>query len=183
MKPWQLVAFGLVLGLLAAAIILLVILRPIGQPIAILPAPTLSPIMVDVSGEVLNPGVYTLQPDSRVMEAVAAAGGLLDGADVSRVNLAGRVQDGDKVWIPAKGAAAGETTQLPSRSSNIAINLNTATAQELETLPGIGEVKASQIVAYREEHGLFMNLDDLLNVPGIGPELLEKIRPEITLSN
>ncbi len=183
MKPWQLVAFGLMLGLLAAAIILLVILRPTGQPIAILPAPTPSPLVVDVSGEVMNPGVYVLQPDSRVMEAVEAAGGLLDGADASRVNLAARIQDGDKVWIPAKGAAESDTSQLSSRSSNIAINLNTATAQELETLPGIGEVKAGQIVAYREEHGLFMNLDDLLNVPGIGPELLEKIRPEITLSD
>ncbi len=183
MKPWQLVAFGLMLGLLSAALILLVILRPTGQPIEILPAPTPLPLVVDVSGEVLTPGVYTLPQESRVADAVSAAGGLLENADTSMINLAARMKDGDKVWIPSKGAAASSPLEYPSRSSSVAINLNTATAQELETLPGIGEVKANQIVAYREEHGFFLNIEDLLNVPGIGPELLEKIRSEITLSD
>lgn len=183
MKPWQWMALGLMLGLLSAAAILLVVTRPSGQPITILPAPTPAPIRVDVSGKVVNPGVYTLPPDSRVVEAIEAAGGLLDTADISMINLAARVEDGDKVWVPETGALEGDLPQIPARSSSVAININSATASELETLPGIGEVKANQIVAYREEHGMFLNIEDLLNVPGIGPELLEKIRSEITLSD
>lgn len=183
MKSWQLVTFGIMVGLLSAAVILLVVSRPTGQPVEILPAPTPSPLVVHVSGEVRNPGVYILPQDSRVAGAVEAAGGLLKNADLSRINLAARVKDGDKIWIPAAGDETGGLSQSPVQASGTVININTASARELETLPGIGEVKAGQIVAYREEHGLFMSLEDLLNIPGIGPELLEKIRPGITLSD
>lgn len=183
MKSWQLVALGLMLGLLSAALILLVISRQDGQPIEILPAPTPSPLVVHVSGEVQNPGLYTLSAKARVAEAVEAAGGLLESADTSDINLAARVSDGDKVWIPAVGSQTEGAQTLPARSGSVAINVNTASARELETLPGIGEVKAAQIVTYRDEHGLFLSLDDLLNVPGIGPELLDKIRSYLTLSD
>ncbi len=183
MKSWQLVAFGLMLGLLSAALILLVVTRPSGDAIAILPAPTPSPLIIHVTGEVKTPGLYSLPADSRVADAIEAAGGLLDRADASRINLAGWLKDGDKVWVPAIGEDTQALEELPSRSSSVALNINTATAGELETLPGIGEVKAAEIVAYREEHGLFLSLDDLLNVPGIGLELLEKMRPGITLSD
>lgn len=184
MKSWQLLAFGILLGLLFAAVILLVIRQPSGQPIEILPAPLPLPLVVDVSGQVLSPGVYSLPPGARVSEAIAAAGGLLDDADPSMINLAARVKDGDKVWIPAEGSLSSIPLPESSRNSSVTtINLNTASAQDLETLPGIGEVKANEIVAYREEHGLYLSIDDLLNVPGIGPELLEKIRPSITLSD
>lgn len=183
MKSWQLVAFGLMLGLLSAALILLVITHQDGEPIAILPAPTPSPLVVHISGEVQNPGLYTLPAKARVAEAVEAAGGLLESADTSAINLAARVSDGDKVWIPAVGSQTTDIQTLPARSAGVALNINTASARELETLPGIGEVKAEQIVAYRSEHGLFLSLDDLLNVPGIGTELLEQIRSYITLSD
>lgn len=183
MKSWQLVAFGLMLGLLSAAVILLVITRQDGQAIEILPAPTPSPLVVHVSGEVQNPGLYTLPAKSRVAEAVEAAGGLLQSADTAAINLAAWLNDGDKVWIPALSEEAGTDQSLPSRSVGVALNINTASARELETLPGIGEVKAAQIVAYRDEHGLFLSFEDLLNVPGIGPELLEEIRSYITLSD
>lgn len=184
MKSWQLLAFGILLGLLSAAVILLVIRQPSGRPIEILPAPSPMPLVVDVSGQVLSPGVYSLPPGARVSEAIAAAGGLLDDADPSMINLAARVKDGDKVWIPAEGSLSSIPLPESSRSSSVTtINLNTASAKELETLPGIGEVKANEIVAYREEHGLYLSIDDLLNVPGIGPELLEKIRPSISLSD
>ncbi len=183
MKSWQLVAFGLMLGLLSAALILLVIMRPGGDAIEILPPPTPSPLIVDVSGGVNTPGLYTLPADARVADAIEAAGGLIANADTSRINLAAWLKDGDKVWVPMMGEEPNTMEELPSRSSSVALNINTATASELETLPGIGEVKAAEIVAYREEHGLFLSLDDLLKVPGIGPELLEKMRPGITLSD
>jgi competence protein ComEA len=183
MKSWQLVAFGVFLGLLTGAVILLIVMKPTGQPIEIIPAPSPSPLMVDISGEVMNPGLYTLPPNSRVAAVVEAAGGFTENADKASINLAAMLEDGDKVWVPAPGSTRSETLQIPSRTSNLLININTATAKELETLPGIGEVKANQIVAYRTQNGLFLSFDDLLNIPGIGPELLEKIRPNITLSN
>lgn len=182
MKPWQLVAFGIMLGLFSSAAILLVIMQPSGQPVKILPAPTPEPILVDVSGEVSVPGIFTLPKNSRVADAIDIAGGLSPNADTSRINLAARIKDGDKVWVPAIGDASSADLDIPSRSNGVLININTASAKEIEALPGIGEVKAAQIVAYREEHGLFTNFEDLLSIPGIGPELLEKIRPSITLS-
>jgi competence protein ComEA len=183
MKSWQLVAFGLMLGLLMTAVIVLIITRQAGQPIEILPAPTPSPLVVHVSGEVQTPGLYTLPAKSRVADAVEAAGGLLASADTAAINLAAWVNDGDKVWIPAVGDDKNGTQQSSAQNGTVIININKASARELETLPGIGEVKAEQIVAYRDEHGLYLNLDELLNVPGIGPELLEKIRSYITLSD
>ena len=183
MKSWQLVAFGIVLGLLSSALILLVISRPVGEPIQILPAPTPKPIMVDVAGEVLNPGIYTLPANARVADGIAAAGGLLESANTDQINLAAHLADGDKVWVPAVGQTVVNIPDGSVRSSGFLININAASANEIETLPGIGEVKASQIVAYRNEHGLFMSVEDLLKVPGIGSELLETIRPLITLSD
>ncbi|TLN07959.1 hypothetical protein FDZ74_12430 [bacterium] len=182
MKPWQLVAFGIMVGLLSSAAILLVIMQPTGQPVEILPAPTPEPIIVDVSGEVFVPGIYTLPQNSRVADAIDIAGGLLANADTSRINLAARIKDGDKVWVPAVGEASTAELDIPTRSNGVLININTASAKEIEALPGIGEVKAAQIISYRDQHGLFTNIEDLLNIPGIGPELLEKIRPSITLS-
>jgi competence protein ComEA len=85
--------------------------------------------------------------------------------------------------VPADGQTVVNIPDGSVRSSGFLININAASASEIETLPGIGEVKASQIVTYRDEHGLFMSVEDLLNVPGIGSELLETIRPLITLSN
>lgn len=182
MKNWQLIAFGIVLGLLSSALIILVISRPTGDPIKILPAPSPMPLIVDVSGEVMNPGVYTLPPNARVVEAITAAGGLLKSANTAQLNLAARISDGDKIWVPALSQASENPTSAV-RGSSFLININTASAKEIESLPGIGEVKANQIVTYRNEHGLFMSIEDLLNVPGIGSELLDTIRPLITLSD
>lgn len=182
MKPWQLVALGIVLGLLASAAILLVVTQPTGHPIEILPAPTPAPIVVDVSGEVNAPGIYPLPQNARVADAIEAAGGLRSESDTSRINLAARVKDGDKVWVPKIGDSPVVSLDSSTRSTGILININTASAKEIEALPGIGEVKAGQIVSYRDEHGLFTNIEDIMNIPGIGPELFEKIRFLITLS-
>ncbi len=149
---------------------------------------------VQVSGAVMSPGVYAMNDGDRVMDAIAAAGGVDPGADLSRINLALRVQDEAHYHVPFVGetpppspAGASSTSPVVGRpeSSSIAnslIDLNTATAQELESLPGIGPITAGKIVAHREVSGPFAAVDDVQDVPGIGPKTLESIRSLVTVS-
>ena len=130
------------------------------------PAPT---IAVEVTGHVHRPGVYHLPPGSRVEEALAAAGGLTPEADTSGVNMAAPLSDGATVHIYARGEA-------PQR-----VNINTAEAWLLEALPGIGEVLAGRIVAYRAEHGPFQRPEDLKRVPGISDAVYSKVKDKITV--
>ncbi len=140
------------------------------------PAPTATqlPILVYVTGAV-NQGetTYTLPYGSRVSDALAAAGGLTEHADRSLVNLAGRLRDGDHVHVPALGELGGD---LPTPSGGQIIFINSATQEELESLPGIGAVTARRIIEYRELAGEFRNLNDLDNVAGIGEAMLEKLK-------
>lgn len=143
-------------------------------------------IKVQVSGEVMLPGVYTMSPGDRMIDAISAAGGASSKADLSGLNLSKRVQDEARYHIPA----IGESTPAPSMAAEASaaaeggglIDLNTAQARELETLPGIGPSLASAIVAYREDNGPFAAVDDVDNVPGIGPKTLNAIRQLITVS-
>jgi competence protein ComEA len=163
-----------------------VVARP--PPLAIdLPTPTPLPaqIVVHVAGEVANPGVYTLSPDTRLHEAIQAAGGPTEDANLDAVNLAARVSDGLRYYIPRRGQTGGvPAAPSPPGGATIAtpINVNTATVAELDTIPGIGPVTAGAIVAYRQEHGPFQSLEDLLEVPDIGPATLERLRPYLTVS-
>ncbi len=190
MKPWQHILLGALLALLSAAGIYLIALPPKGEPVQLLPPPTPAPILVDVSGAVQQPGVYLLPPDSRVQNAIAAAGGMTEEVDLSRLNQAKLLRDGDKLVVPIQGqtAPASESSSplIPDDALNPAaeagpINLNTATQQELETLPGIGPSRALDILTYRESKGSFQTVDDLINVPGIGEVTLERLRPLITV--
>ncbi len=129
-------------------------------------------ITVHVSGWVLHPGLVTVDGDSRVAEIVAAAGGALPGAKLDTVNLAQVLRDGDQLVIPgphddALGVGGEEGGPL---------RLNSASAQQFEGLPGVGPVLAERIVTYRETHGPFGAVEDLLDVPGIGERKLESIR-------
>lgn len=143
-------------------------------------------VVVHVAGAVSSPGVYTLPADSRVDDAVRAAGATAD-ADLSQLNLAQKLADGQKITVPA----AGETPAPADNADNIApsdssqsgalININTATLEELETLPSIGEVRAQAIIAYREEHGGFRTTDELMEVSGIGEKIFADIAPHITV--
>lgn len=145
-------------------------------------------IMVYVSGAVLEPGMYELAPNSRALDAVAAAGGLTETADRERVNLARRLKDGNQVNVPSvKQTAARTATQAKAKegaSANSAakgkaavrVKLNTATAAELEALPGVGPALAQRIAAYRQGRR-FSSVDDLLKVKGIGKAKLERLRP------
>ncbi|MBE7043635.1 MAG: ComEA family DNA-binding protein [Ruminococcaceae bacterium] len=120
-------------------------------------------IMVDIKGDVVNPGVYTLPDGSRMKDAVEAAGGFLNEQEPS-VNLAQKVQDGEMIVI-------GQNK----------VNLNTAEIQELKSLFGIGDVLAKRIVDYREENGGFYSIEEIMLIPGIGNGLFEKIKDLITV--
>lgn len=134
-------------------------------------------ITVHVSGEVVAPGLVQLPDTARVADAVAAAGGSTRAADLSSVNLASPVRDGDQVVIPgANDAASGGGEDGDGR-----IRINQATAAELEQLPGVGPVLAERIAAYREEHGPFGAVEDLLDVPGIGEGKLATLRDSVVL--
>lgn len=139
------------------------------------PTHTPEPILVYVTGEVNNPETtITLAYGSRVSDAIEAAGGLTENADIERVNLAGIARDGDQIHVPAIGDDEVEVA-LPTPSGGEVVYLNSATLEELETLPGIGATTGQAILDYREENGAFANLEDLDNVPGIGPSTLENI--------
>jgi competence protein ComEA len=146
--------------------------------------PTLTPPRVDVSGCVVSPGVYELAPHAIVKDAMQAAGGPTDQADLDRINLAREVQHQEKIIIPCKSTPPPVVTEdpvpaAPTVATCEGINLNAATQAELETLPGIGPAKAHAIIAYREEHGPFQSVEELTNVPGIGQATLETLRPLI----
>lgn len=140
-------------------------------------------VVVHVAGAVSSPGVYTLPADSRVDDAVRAAGATAD-ADLSQLNLAQKLADGQKITVPVAGAtpADGSSAATTADSDNGGlININTATQEELESLPSIGEVRAQAIIAYREEHGGFRTTDELMEVSGIGEKIFADISPHITV--
>ncbi len=149
----------------------------------------LTSIIVHISGAVVQPGVYELPADARTADAVQAAGGLLATADQTRVNLAARLEDAQQIIIPVQsspvlaapldGAAPAETDPLAPPPAPTLININTASVAELTSLPGIGETLATRIISYRQQHGDFQHPDELESVAGIGPNLLEQIRPFI----
>ena len=161
------------------------------EPVSIIappPAPAgkpLSDIRVQVSGEVMVPGVYAMNSGDRVIDAIAAAGGTAPDADLSSINLSRRVQDEAHYHVPAIGEATPAVPVAPGRAAGEGdgpIDLNTAPAHELETLPGIGRSLAGAIVAYREDNGPFSSIADVDNVPGIGPKTLDAIRQLVTVT-
>jgi competence protein ComEA len=148
------------------------------------PAPhvTVSPggrsSVVHVAGAVRHPGVYTLRPGARVQDAVRRAGGVRRGANTDAVNLAARVADGQQIVVPSRAAAAAAPPGDPAAPA-APVSLGSATLEQLETLDGVGPATAQKIVAYRTEHGGFRAVDDLANVPGIGPKKLAALRPHV----
>jgi competence protein ComEA len=161
------VGFGVVLGLLGAGILLLVSSPPRGKPIQLLPPPSPAPLAVYVAGAVVQPGVYSLPRGSRAQDALLAAGGFSPDANQNAVNLAAPVADGERLYVPVRSATGA--VELTASSQGRLVNLNTASADELEALPGIGPALAARIIAYREENGPFPVIDDLIKVAGIGP--------------
>lgn len=139
------------------------------------------PVVVDVVGAVRRPGVYRLAQGDRVQDAVRRAGGLTRRADPSATNLAAPLADGEQVVVAARGspgagaAAAGAAGAPGSPTPSAPISLSTATAEQLDTLPGVGPVTAQKIVEYRQQHGPFTSVDELDAIPGIGPSRLHDL--------
>lgn len=133
-------------------------------------------IRVQVSGEVLEPGIYDLPNNSRVEEAVNAAGGFTENADVEKVNLVRKLRDGMQVKVPALKAGKTGAKQQAVGS----VRINSASAEELQALPGVGPALAQRIISERNR-GRFMSADDLVRVPGIGKAKLEKMRSYVVI--
>jgi competence protein ComEA len=130
-------------------------------------------LVVDVAGAVRHPGLYRLEQGTRIADAVAIAGGPTARADIELVNLAAPLADGEQVVVPTRGAAAASGgTASPSAP----LDLNTASLEQLDTLPGIGPSTAQKILDYRQEHGAFHSLADLDAVSGIGPSRLAQLK-------
>lgn len=188
--------YGILIGLLAAGGILLISNRDHGVPVTLSPSPTQTKtslpkatntaqlIQTQIGGEILIPGIYELPANSRLINLIELASGLTAQADHDRVNQAALLKDGDYLYIPAVGEEIPETAnnapQNLSENSELEfdypLDLNTANQAALESLPGIGPTKASDILAYREKSGRFYSIEELLNIPGIGQVTLENIR-------
>jgi competence protein ComEA len=178
MKTWQSIFIGIILGLLSSSVILLIAAQPKGVPLELKPPPTPIPIIIQVSGEVIAPGVYALPTASRVLAAIEIAGGFTPEANIELVNLAKPLEDGEKIWVPAM--VSRDEAIPPARTNNLQpkdgisfspdypLNINSASLLDLESLPGIGPTKAQWIIDYRLQNGPFQAIEDILNVEGIG---------------
>ena len=147
---------------------------------------------VDIKGEVLRPGVYEFSCESRIQEVIKKAGGFTEEADETKINLAQKISDQMQIIVPnlhskqEGGVTEGNSEKgnssntTPSNSKQGAVNINTATLEELQTIKGIGKKKAEAILQYRKEHGAFRTKEDLLQVKGIGKKALEAIESQVT---
>jgi competence protein ComEA len=138
-------------------------------------------VVVDVVGAVRRPGLYRLEQGSRIADAVARAGGATHKADVAMINLAAPLADGEQVVVPKRGSVGASASAAAGGGSAPGVpagpvHLNTATLEQLDSLPGIGPVTAQKILDYRQEHGAFGSVDELDAVPGIGPARMDTLR-------
>lgn len=140
-------------------------------------------IVVDVEGKVRHPGLRTLPNGSRVADALAAAGGLLPGVPSGALNLAARLSDGQLLFVgtPPNSSFAGSTDSAGASAATNQISLNSAGQSDLESLPGVGPVLAKRILDWRTSHGAFGSLEELQNVPGIGPKVFANLATYLTL--
>ena len=161
------------------------------------PEPTEMPtkIFVDVCGAVVNPGVYEMEGDSRIFQAIEAAGGFLPEAATRLVNQAQPVSDGQQIYVPTQEEAEAGDYPMPEGSSSTVrssggsmdegvsdtVNINTADAAALKTLTGIGDAKAQAILSYREEHGAFSTVEEIMQVPGIKESTFSAIKDKIAV--
>ncbi len=208
MKNVLYILMGVMAGFVLAGALVFISRRPAGEAIVLQPAPTKAPIAVHVIGAVPRPGLYEFAEGARVQDAIDAAGGLLAQASVEALNLAAPLEDGKQLVVPfADGTevtTASEEGQvvLPSstesevsppfdfssesetpvaESNGELVNLNTATLDELNSLPGIGPTLAQRIIDYRTQNGNFSTIEDLMNVSGIGVSTFEEIKNLITV--
>ena len=170
---------------LVVAITALFVMRGSSQEVVAAPAPleiesiSTQTLMVDVAGAVVNPGVYSLPLNARVVEAIKAAGGVKKGADTSDINQARILKDGEQIYVyPAASSGGGGTARTAARK-NGPIMINRATVKDFESLDGIGPVLANRIVAFRKLNGPFTAIEDLLKVPGIGQSKFAQFKEKL----
>lgn len=190
MKTVVYILIGVLVGLLFAGGIYASTRRPMGESVELRPAPTPEPLRVHVAGAVVRPGVYDLSDGSRVTDAVEAAGGFVVEADKNALNLAAFLEDGERLDVPFVAGFVPEETQgfvvisegTPSPLvEDDLVNINTATIEELDRLPGIGQTTALRIIDYRTANGPFATIEDIINVSGIGTATYEEIKDLITV--
>ena len=135
-------------------------------------------LVIDVAGAVRRPGLYRLRSGSRIDDAIAAAGGPTPKAQLDTVNLAAPIADGEQIVVPGRGAAGSVGASPPAAGSSPSapLDLNSATLEQLESLPGIGPVTAQKILDYRQAHGAFHSVAELEGVPGIGPAHMAQLK-------
>jgi competence protein ComEA len=156
---------------------------------------TTGPLYVHVIGAVRRAGVVRVAPGARVEDVVAAAGGMSGAAEPRRLNLARPVVDGERIWVPVRGAQppAEEVPQAraeessthpaaPTGGGTSPVDLNTADSTALQSLPGVGPVTAEAILTWRAEHGRFSTVEELVEVSGIGPRTMDRLRPQVTVT-
>ena len=186
MKNALYVLLGVMAGFVLAGVLVFVSRAPEGEPIILEPAPTKAPLAVHVIGAVPRPGLYEFAEGARVQDAIDAAGGLLASANVDSLNLAELLEDSQQLNIPYQEDAAptevSDTVVLPSSTQEptpdpdvVLVNINTATLEELDTLPGIGPTTAQKIIDYRTNTP-FSTIEDLMKVSGIGPSIFENLK-------
>jgi competence protein ComEA len=135
-----------------------------------------SKLVVDVAGAVRRQGLHELAPGTRIADAVAAAGGATAKADITAVNLAAPIADGEQIVVPARGSGTAGASSGAAPSPTAPLDLNSASLEQLDALPGIGPTTAQKILDYRQAHGSFHSLADLDAVPGIGQGRLEQLK-------
>ena len=173
-----------IIAILVVAISALFVMRGSSQEVVAAPAPleieniSQQTLMVDVAGAVVNPGVYSLPLNARVVQAIKAAGGLKKGADTSDINQARILKDGEQIYVYPASPTGGGIARTAVRKSG-PIMINRATQRDFECLDGIGPVLASRIVAYRKTNGPFTTVEDLLKVPGIGQSKFAQFKEKL----
>lgn len=173
MKQFLNIVYGILIGLLAAGLIWMLVSMPRGKPVVLLPSSTPGMITIYVNGAVNNPGLYSLPYGSRRDAAITAAGGFGPGAESEMINLAALLEDGEQIDVPG-------VIDLSHVNAG-RVNINTADASELDTLPGVGPTTAEAIIEYRQKNGAFMSVQAVMLVPGIGPTTFDRIKNYITV--
>ncbi len=176
------IPLGILIGLIAGAVILLIARQPSGQPIRLEPKPSLAPYVVHVDGAVIHPGVYSLAPGSRVQQAIDGAGGYAPDAQTTSINLAAVIEDGQKIYVPKQGEVLPQAPASSGGSGSL-IDINTAAMDMLVSLPGIGEDRARAIIAYRDANGGFKTIEELQNIEGIGQATYDKLKDLVTVNH
>jgi competence protein ComEA len=179
-------------GAVAVAVLLVLLVRHLGggggaaapavTPVRVPVKPAAAAtklLVIDVAGAVRRPGLYRLRSGARIDDAIAAAGGATGKAQLDTVNLAAPIADGEQIVVPGRGATASGAAASPpgsGSSPSAPVDLNSATLEQLEALPGIGPVTAQKILDYRQQHGAFHSVEELQGVPGIGPAHMAQLK-------